>query len=260
MPSQETSSPTNVAAQTPQVPQQPSPTDPKATTVTLSAKPTVPAQTLTTHPLESKADKDKGQTQIQTQTEADGPGPGSNSSGRQRNGQSHAEDMDVDGHSQSTAMMQRPLTKDANGSTKAMMNGEGSSSSMRTQAPIRPIASVKLEDGDERIGLPPPPPREREIISKDYTMRSRHASAQPQGPPPPNTLEGLQRSAAGPPPGPTMTGDGRQLNVTDALSYLDAVKLQFHDNPDVYNHFLDIMKEFKSGACVYSFPLPFFHC
>ncbi|KAH9983794.1 hypothetical protein BJV74DRAFT_878832 [Russula compacta] len=38
----------------------------------------------------------------------------------------------------------------------------------------------------------------------------------------------------------------RQLNVTDALSYLDAVKIQFHDRPDVYNVFLDIMKDFKS--------------
>jgi hypothetical protein len=40
-------------------------------------------------------------------------------------------------------------------------------------------------------------------------------------------------------------GEERQLNVTDALSYLDAVKVQFADRPDVYNHFLDIMKEFK---------------
>jgi paired amphipathic helix protein Sin3a len=38
----------------------------------------------------------------------------------------------------------------------------------------------------------------------------------------------------------------RPLNVTDALSYLDAVKVQFQDRPDVYNHFLDIMKDFKS--------------
>ncbi|KAH7882268.1 hypothetical protein F5I97DRAFT_1816924 [Phlebopus sp. FC_14] len=38
----------------------------------------------------------------------------------------------------------------------------------------------------------------------------------------------------------------RPLNVTDALSYLDAVKMQFHEQPDVYNHFLDIMKDFKS--------------
>ncbi|KII93988.1 hypothetical protein PLICRDRAFT_99544 [Plicaturopsis crispa FD-325 SS-3] len=39
---------------------------------------------------------------------------------------------------------------------------------------------------------------------------------------------------------------GRPLNVADALSYLDAVKVQFQDKPDVYNHFLDIMKDFKS--------------
>lgn len=32
----------------------------------------------------------------------------------------------------------------------------------------------------------------------------------------------------------------------DALSYLDQVKVQFSDQPDVYNRFLDIMKDFKS--------------
>jgi paired amphipathic helix protein Sin3a len=46
--------------------------------------------------------------------------------------------------------------------------------------------------------------------------------------------------------------NNRPLNVTDALSYLDAVKVQFHDKPDVYNHFLDIMKDFKSQMCVFS--------
>ncbi|KAF5368328.1 hypothetical protein D9758_002152 [Tetrapyrgos nigripes] len=38
----------------------------------------------------------------------------------------------------------------------------------------------------------------------------------------------------------------RPLNVTDALSYLDAVKNQFQERPEVYNKFLDIMKDFKS--------------
>lgn len=41
-------------------------------------------------------------------------------------------------------------------------------------------------------------------------------------------------------------GADRPLNVTDALSYLDAVKNKFSDQPDVYNQFLDIMKEFKN--------------
>lgn len=33
------------------------------------------------------------------------------------------------------------------------------------------------------------------------------------------------------------------LNVKDALSYLDQVKVQFAEHPDVYNRFLDIMKD-----------------
>ncbi|EAU92595.2 transcription regulatory protein [Coprinopsis cinerea okayama7 len=40
--------------------------------------------------------------------------------------------------------------------------------------------------------------------------------------------------------------ESRPLNVTDALSYLDAVKSQFNEKPEVYNQFLDIMKDFKS--------------
>ena len=38
----------------------------------------------------------------------------------------------------------------------------------------------------------------------------------------------------------------KSLNVKDALSYLDQVKQKFADQPEVYNRFLDIMKEFKS--------------
>ncbi|CAO3642759.1 unnamed protein product [Cunninghamella blakesleeana] len=39
---------------------------------------------------------------------------------------------------------------------------------------------------------------------------------------------------------------GRPLNVKDALSYLDQVKVRFSERPEVYNQFLDIMKDFKS--------------
>lgn len=42
----------------------------------------------------------------------------------------------------------------------------------------------------------------------------------------------------------------RQLNVSDALTYLDDVKSQFSERPDVYNRFLDIMKDFKSQLYV----------
>ncbi|KAF8339470.1 paired amphipathic helix, partial [Amanita rubescens] len=37
----------------------------------------------------------------------------------------------------------------------------------------------------------------------------------------------------------------RPLNVTDALSYLDAVNAQFRDKPEVYQQFLDTMNDFK---------------
>uniref|UniRef100_A0A672MSK3 Paired amphipathic helix protein Sin3a n=1 Tax=Sinocyclocheilus grahami TaxID=75366 RepID=A0A672MSK3_SINGR len=44
------------------------------------------------------------------------------------------------------------------------------------------------------------------------------------------------------------TGSAAVSKVEDALSYLDQVKLQFGNQPQVYNDFLDIMKEFKSQS------------
>ena len=38
----------------------------------------------------------------------------------------------------------------------------------------------------------------------------------------------------------------QRLRVEDALTYLDKVKLSFQEDQDVYNDFLDIMKDFKS--------------
>eukprot|EP00644_Phytophthora_capsici_P015543 jgi/Phyca11/127491/e_gw1.70.11.1 len=47
---------------------------------------------------------------------------------------------------------------------------------------------------------------------------------------------------SGPPP------RHRELRVEDALLYLDQVKQQFGDQPDIYNQFLDVMKDFKAQA------------
>jgi paired amphipathic helix protein Sin3a len=52
----------------------------------------------------------------------------------------------------------------------------------------------------------------------------------------------IASAGSAPPP------EARPLNVKDALSYLDMVKMKFSDNPDVYNRFLDVMKDFKSHA------------
>lgn len=61
------------------------------------------------------------------------------------------------------------------------------------------------------------------------------------------------KSSGSPQPPPTdeaspSGGSYRPLNVKDALSYLEMVKVKFSDRPDVYNQFLDIMKDFKSQA------------
>jgi paired amphipathic helix protein Sin3a len=47
---------------------------------------------------------------------------------------------------------------------------------------------------------------------------------------------------------PAQMAHGQQPILNDALSYLDQVKVRFSDQPDVYNRFLDIMKDFKSQA------------
>ncbi|KAF2235014.1 hypothetical protein EV356DRAFT_500937 [Viridothelium virens] len=62
--------------------------------------------------------------------------------------------------------------------------------------------------------------------------------------------QALMPFAAGPgaQSGAASVGQGQQPILNDALSYLDQVKVQFVDSPDVYNRFLDIMKDFKSGA------------
>ncbi|KAG5191531.1 paired amphipathic helix, partial [Tribonema minus] len=40
----------------------------------------------------------------------------------------------------------------------------------------------------------------------------------------------------------------RELKVEDALLYLDQVKMEFGDKPEIYKEFLDIMKNFKAQA------------
>jgi paired amphipathic helix protein Sin3a len=42
----------------------------------------------------------------------------------------------------------------------------------------------------------------------------------------------------------------QKLKVEDALNYLDSVKARFAEQPNTYNRFLDIMKEFKSNVYV----------
>ncbi|KAJ9271967.1 hypothetical protein DTO212C5_2048 [Paecilomyces variotii] len=69
----------------------------------------------------------------------------------------------------------------------------------------------------------------------------------PQGPPGQPML-GYNGPAPQIPGGVAALAQGQQPILNDALSYLDQVKVRFVDQPDVYNRFLDIMKDFKSQA------------
>lgn len=72
-------------------------------------------------------------------------------------------------------------------------------------------------------------------VSNHSQMRAQGASP-PSGPP----QEPQQQQSPG--------NSFQRLKVEDALSYLDLVKFKFGSKPQVYNDFLDIMKEFKSQS------------
>ena len=65
---------------------------------------------------------------------------------------------------------------------------------------------------------------------------------------PPQQLLGFSNAAAPQQPQNGVLSQGQQPILNDALSYLDQVKVRFQQEPDVYNRFLDIMKDFKSQA------------
>ncbi|KAF7327445.1 Histone deacetylase complex, SIN3 component [Mycena kentingensis (nom. inval.)] len=73
----------------------------------------------------------------------------------------------------------------------------------------------------------------------DRSSEAKPAAVKPQSP-------GSQPATMPPRPKSAADNSARSLNVSDALGYLDAVKNQFVREPEVYNRFLDIMKDFKS--------------
>jgi hypothetical protein len=111
----------------------------------------------------------------------------------------------------------------------------------KAMPPLNPTALPSIESAPRsRAGSGTPQLQAR--TPKPATPRPRSTGADFVAPP--------NGPLSGPPAAPTAPQRtpeiNRPLNVTDALSYLDAVKVQFQDQPDVYNKFLDIMKDFKS--------------
>lgn len=82
------------------------------------------------------------------------------------------------------------------------------------------------------------------------------SGGKPQSMPLSATSHNAMRTTGASPPSATLQEPQQQpspsnfqrLKVEDALSYLDLVKYKFGSKPQVYNDFLDIMKEFKSQS------------
>ena len=127
--------------------------------------------------------------------------------------------------------------------------------SPRPSVPPDEVQSTVAGDGGSGtpVQLPQPPPPPSRLRSQDSLTgaslrpRSRATSVKPDPVPAEN---GSSNGIPAVPAASNGSNNNRPLNVTDALSYLDAVKVQFHDKPDVYNNFLDIMKDFKSQMYV----------
>lgn len=136
------------------------------------------------------------------------------------------------------------------------------------------LTDKQLHEQLESLHLPPQQQRAHPHIIAITNSNARSASPSPA--PPPSSMQpsaGPQRmmpaSTSG---GNSEVGSGltstlipttgsvfgtggpldptRSLNVNDALGYLDEVKNRFQNNPDVYNRFLEIMKDFKSQRWV----------
>ncbi|KAJ3145353.1 Transcriptional regulatory protein sin3 [Irineochytrium annulatum] len=113
--------------------------------------------------------------------------------------------------------------------------------------PIQHPAAVPQQQQQPPLMQPPqvaPPQAPMQITNAPMTITNANplaAVAQPIG----VAQQAPPQQAAGPVYPETSF---RPLNVSDALTYLDQVKIQFQDFPHVYNQFLDIMKDFKSQA------------
>jgi len=118
---------------------------------------------------------------------------------------------------------------------------------MKQVLQVPPYAAPSELAPNDPISQPDPSKRE---ASMSAVQPQTGSTSRPPSPVPPTPEPSATASASYlrlPPVSYTEAQSvDRPLNVSDALSYLDAVKTQFQDQPEVYNHFLDIMKDFKS--------------
>ncbi|KZT44457.1 hypothetical protein SISSUDRAFT_19885 [Sistotremastrum suecicum HHB10207 ss-3] len=133
-------------------------------------------------------------------------------------------------------------------SFNAILERAESSSSLKHQsATSDPKPTTRRSPASPAIHPLTPPPTTGVAVTQANDAQAVHqvpTARQDEQPPPP-----APDVAPSPRPNsaPMAPGEpGRQLDVSDALSYLDLVKIQFEQQPAVYNKFLDVMKDFKS--------------
>lgn len=100
-----------------------------------------------------------------------------------------------------------------------------------------------------RPSATPPPPQTllKSNPINHYSDQHQHQGHEIAGTPTANTTTTTTTTDS---PSSPNNSPYRPLNVIDALAYLDQVKGRFSDKPNVYNQFLDIMKDFKSQSLV----------
>ncbi|KAL2918180.1 hypothetical protein HK105_202107 [Polyrhizophydium stewartii] len=119
--------------------------------------------------------------------------------------------------------------------------------------PAPPTQQQQQQPQPQQPGMPPtttvspvhPPPPHAHAAGPPQQLAQHLPPPPPQQQPPQPQHPQQQQQPVSADSNPTAN---RPLNVRDALSYLDQVKVQFGDQPEVYNRFLDIMKDFKSQA------------
>lgn len=83
------------------------------------------------------------------------------------------------------------------------------------------------------------PPSQPEVLSTNESSNSLNIQQQQSSAPATTPISTSSSVASG------STTQSMQLN--DAFAYLDRVRAEFADQPEIYNKFLQVMREFKSN-------------
>nr|XP_049700906.1 paired amphipathic helix protein Sin3b isoform X3 [Helicoverpa armigera] len=145
------------------------------------------------------------------------------------------------------------------GPTTLLSVGGGSFARTAARPATGPVINY-LKTGAVQYAAKQPPPQQVPQRLKALPPQQANLGALPAAlerqSPAPAPLATPPGVGVGPGAQQQAAGQFQRLKVEDALSYLDQVKYKFNTQPQVYNDFLDIMKEFKSQTSYSSIDTP----